>query len=155
MFFLFTIKRDISRRGGLLHCNMVQAASWSHGVGVIKGEMEAKSPIFMCIRMIDLFCCESWVGFYFPDSSTSMGLHVCFGYRRVVFAFISMFVYFGFASTCRLITFLGFFRFLFSFSLFDCKPVLTAFYQEGLVRHKHYMNWPSTVHHLFPFLCAG
>lgn len=47
MFFLFTIKRDVSRRGGLLHCNMVQAASWSHGVGVIKGEIEASLP-FSC-----------------------------------------------------------------------------------------------------------
>lgn len=85
-----------------------------------------------------------------------MGLHVCFGYRRVVFAFISIYV--------RLLwlrihlpthNVSGIFSILVFFSSFDCKLVSTAFYQEGLVRHKHYMNWPSTVHHLFLFLCAG
>ena len=88
--------------------------------------------IFMCIRMIDLFCCESWVGFYFPDSSISMGLHVCFGYRRVVFAFISMYVrllWLRIHLPTHYVS--GVFSILVFFSSFDCKPVSTAFYQEG------------------------
>lgn len=117
MFFSTHHKKGYLSQRQIVHCNIVQAVCGGAMASALSKARWKQVSIFMCIRMIDLFCCEPWVGFYFSDSSTSMGLHVCFGYRRVVFAFISMFVYFGFASTCRLIRFLGFFRFLFSFSL--------------------------------------